>query len=104
MPGKHNTGTISIAPLNTELMKVKIVGTSPLIFHKWDEKAIRMILDKQMKKAQKGREIRDPEKEYENSFYYDKEGNIAFPLLPLTREFGPSSRRDKLLDWLSLTR
>lgn len=62
-----------------QLMKVKITGTAPLIFHKWDEKAIRMILDKQMKKASPGREIRNPEKEYENSFYYDASGKIAFP-------------------------
>lgn len=92
MPVAKAQGEISVAPLNTEIMKVKIIGTTPLIFHKWDEKAIKMILDKQMKKAQKGREVRDPEKEYENSFYYDSEGNIAFPARNIKQAIVGSAR------------
>lgn len=64
-------------------MKVKIVGMpfSSLIFHKWSEKAKREMLEKQMKKAQKGRETRNPEAEYKASFYYDAENFVAFPAL-----------------------
>ena len=71
--------TFQIPAPNQKLMKVKITGTSPLIFHKWSQKAIRMILDKQMKKAAKGREVRDPEAEYKESFYSDPEGSIYVP-------------------------
>ena len=77
---------------NIKLMKVRIQGTAPLIFHKWDEKAIKMILDKQMKKAQKGRDVRDPEKEYENSFYYDSNKNIAFPARNIKQAIVGSAR------------
>ncbi len=77
---------------NITPMKVKLIGTSPLIFHKWDEKAIRMILDKQMKKAAKGREVRDPEKEYEASFYRDAKGNIAFPARNIKQAIVGSAR------------
>lgn len=72
---------INIPAPNIQSMKVTIRGTSPLIFHKWSEKAIKMILDKQMKKAQKGREVRNPEEEAEASYYKDTEGNVAFPAL-----------------------
>jgi hypothetical protein len=89
---KKDVQGLSIPAMNIQLMKVKINGTAPLIFHQWDEKAIRMILDKQMKKAQKGREVRDPEKEYESSFYYDSEGNIAFPARNIKQAIVGSAR------------
>ena len=89
------TGTIEafqIPAPNIQMMKVRIKGTSPLIFHKWDEKAIKMILDKQMKKVTKGREIRDPEKEYKSSFYFDKDGNIAVPTRNIKQAIVGSAR------------
>lgn len=66
---------------NIKSLSVEIEGTNPLIFHKWSEKAKQMILDKQMKKASKGREIRNPEQDIEDSYYKDSEGRIAFPAL-----------------------
>lgn len=92
---KSKTGTIEafqIPAPNIQMMKVRIKGTSPLIFHKWDEKAIKMILDKQMKKAVKGREVRDPEKEYRNSFYYDADGHIAIPTRNIKQAIVGSAR------------
>lgn len=77
---------------NIQLMKVKIIGTAPLIFHKWDEKAIKMMLDKQMKKPAAAKEARDPEKEYQNSFYKDSEGNIAFPARNIKQAIVGSAR------------
>lgn len=73
------TTEFQIPAPNKKIIKVKIEGTSPLIFHKWDEKAIKMMLDKQLKKAQKGRDIREPEREYEHSFYYNALDQVAFP-------------------------
>ncbi len=70
---------ISIPAPNIQMLKVKIFGETPLIYHKWSEKAIKMIEDKQQKKATKGREIRNPEKEYKDSYYYNKDGKISFP-------------------------
>jgi len=66
---------------NIKSLLVVIEGTSPLIFHRWSEKAKQMILDKQMKKASKGREVRNPEKDVEDSYYKNSEGKIAFPAL-----------------------
>ena len=69
--------TISIPAPNIQLLRIKIKGTTPLIFHKWSEKAKKMIKDKEGGKAHKGREIRDPKKEYEESFYYNKDKQIC---------------------------
>lgn len=70
---------VKIPKPNIQTIEVTLTAKSPLIFHKWSEKAKKQILDKQQKRATKGKEIRNPEKEYEASFYYNKEGNIAFP-------------------------
>lgn len=76
---KKTTQEFQIPPLNQKTMKVRIEGTAPIIFHKWSQKAITMILDKQLKKASKGRETRNPEEEYEDSFYYDASDRVAIP-------------------------
>ena len=74
-------------------MEVTIVGTAPLIFHKWSEKAMKMMLNKQMKTADAGkREAKDPQKDYEESFYYNKEKKIAFPALSIKQAMVDSAR------------
>lgn len=68
---------VNISKIDTEHMLVPIVGTSPLIVHKFSEKAKRQMLD-----AQQGRkspkERRDPEADYEAAFYRTKDG-YGFP-------------------------
>ncbi len=83
---------VTIPKPNLQLLSVNIKGTAPLIFHRWSEKAKKMIQDKQAKKANKGREARNPEKEYEESFYYNSEGKIAFPALNIKQAITDSSR------------
>lgn len=70
---------ISIPKPDIKIVEVTITGKTPLIYHKWAEKAKRQIRDKQQKVAKTGREIRDPKQEYEDSFYTNKAGKIAFP-------------------------
>src|SRR5215217_577778 len=70
---------VNISRIDTEHMFVPIVGTAPLIIHKFSEKAKRQMLD-----AQQGRkspkERRDPEADYQASFYRTKEG-YGFPAI-----------------------
>lgn len=70
---------VGIPKPNIKTLEVTITGKTALIYHKWTEKAKKMILDKHQKKASKGREIRNPKQEYKDSFYYNKDGDIAFP-------------------------
>lgn len=70
---------IEIPSLNIQTMSLILVGDSPLIVHAWSEKAKRAILDKQQKKASKGKEVRDPEKDFEESLYRMEGDTYGFP-------------------------
>ncbi|MBQ8962667.1 MAG: hypothetical protein IJ089_02555 [Clostridia bacterium] len=59
-----------IPPIETKTFNVKLVGDSSLIVHKWSEKAMKMILDKQTKKAGTGKEAKDPWADYCDSMYW----------------------------------
>lgn len=61
---------VAIPEIEIQELTMKIVGDSPLIVHAWSEKAKKMMLDAQMKKASKGREVRDPFAEFCDSLYW----------------------------------
>lgn len=56
--------------IDVRMITVEVVGDSPLVVHKWSEKAKKEMLDKQMKKASKGKEAKDPEMDYYESMYW----------------------------------
>lgn len=62
--------TLTIEPFGTQEAAVWVIGDSPLIVHAWSEKAKKAMLDKQMKKAVKGKEAKNPQQDYEESLYY----------------------------------
>lgn len=62
---------VEIPPIQIEHTVIKVVGDSPLITHKWSEKAKQMMLDKQMKKAvSKGHDAKDPVADFIDSLYW----------------------------------
>lgn len=61
---------IEIPEIEVRSMEVTLIGDSPLIVHKWSEKAKKEMLDKQMKKATKGKEAKDPWIDYCESLYW----------------------------------
>lgn len=76
---------VFVPALKQEALSVNIEGISPLIFHKWSEKAKKQIRDKQQKVASTGREKRNPEQECKDSYYYNDKGEIAFPASSLKK-------------------
>jgi len=70
--------TAELQMIKVETASVKIRGLSPLIMHRWSEKARREMLDKQMKKTVK-KEAKAPEEQYEASLYKLDDGRIGFP-------------------------
>jgi hypothetical protein len=78
MPNEKQTPFIINRP-NIQKITVPIVGTSPLIMHKFSEKAKKQMLDKQMKKAAKKTAARDPQQEFKDSIYRNAKGKVAFP-------------------------
>lgn len=71
MATKTASETIVIPPIQLNNATIKVVGDSPLIMHKWSEKAKREILDKQMKVAKtKGHDVKDPVADFITSMYW----------------------------------
>lgn len=66
-----NNETVSIPAINIQYATITVVGDSPLIVHKWSEKAKKEILDKQQKKAKsKGHDAKDPVRDFIESMYW----------------------------------
>lgn len=62
---------IVIPAIDLKRVDIQVVGDSPLIMHKWSEKAKQMMLDKQMKKATtKGHDAKDPAADFIESIYW----------------------------------
>jgi hypothetical protein len=71
---------ISISRIGTETLRVPILGTAPLIVHKFSEKAKRQMLDGfQGRKSPK--EPMDPEGDYERAFYRLDDDSYGFPVI-----------------------
>jgi hypothetical protein len=66
---KEETQEVAIRPIDIAEFEIPIQGTTPLIVHKFSEKARKSITDKQQQKAKGGREKRDPESEYYAAMY-----------------------------------
>lgn len=77
-----NTGNIIELPeLKRQSVQIRLIGDSPLIVHRFGEKARKMMLDKQMGKAKSGKEAKNPEADYEESMYRTEDGLPGFPAI-----------------------
>lgn len=79
VPKASSSIEIQLPQLNLKDIIIPIVGETSLVVHRWTEKAIKEILDKQMKVAKSGREAKDPIKEYQDSMYRMPDGRHGFP-------------------------
>lgn len=76
-----STTTVTLPPLQIETVNVTLIGDTPLIVHRWSEKAKKQMLDKQMKKASAGKEAKDPERDFRESLYVLEDGTYGFPII-----------------------
>jgi hypothetical protein len=86
-PASKAGATIDLPPLNIQRVQVTLIGDTPLITHKWSEKAKKEMLDKQMKKAKQAKEAKDPDQDFRDSLYIlppEKKGGAeryGFPVI-----------------------
>lgn len=78
MPAKAES-VITLQPIQRQTMRVRIVGDSPLICHRFDEKARKIMLDKQQKKAAQAKAAKDPEADFNAARYVMEDGRDDFP-------------------------
>lgn len=76
--GTAETATIQIDRIAAETITVPIIGTSPLIVHRFSEKAKQQMLDN-MQGRKTPKTPKDPAAEYEAAFYRLKDGGYGFP-------------------------
>jgi hypothetical protein len=66
MPAAKTEATIDIPRVSKSLITLRIVGTAPLIVHRFDEKARQIMLDAQQGRK-KAKEVRDPDADFERA-------------------------------------
>jgi hypothetical protein len=71
---------VVIDQIAAESLRVPIVGTAPLLVHKFSEKAKRQMLDN-MQGRKTPKMAKDPKAEYEAAFYRTKDGAYGFPAI-----------------------
>lgn len=70
---------LRITTQRVDQLVVTVVGVSPLIVSRFDEKAKEMMLAAQQTKTRKAKEPKDPEKEFERRRYRLPDGRDGFP-------------------------
>ena len=78
-PVEEEAATINIDRIAAETLRVPILGTTPLIVHRFSEKAKRQMLDA-MQGRKNPKSIKNPEEEYEAAFYKFKDGGYGLPI------------------------
>jgi hypothetical protein len=71
---------IEINRIGAETIRVPIIGTTPLIVHRFSEKAKRQMLDA-MQGRKTPKQAKDPEAEYEACFYRFPDGGTGMPVI-----------------------
>lgn len=68
---KTEAASIEIKPIELSTFTIRIRGDKPLIMHKWSQKAMQQILDKQMHATKtKGKQAKDPFEDFIGSMYW----------------------------------
>jgi len=81
--------------INRRLVTVRLVGITPLILHKWDEKAKQMMRDKQQSgRKVKERALRDPEAEGEAACYRSEDGRCGVPAMAVKSAIVDAAHND----------
>jgi len=67
------TSEVTIPAMDIRPIEIELVGDSPLVVHRWSEKAKSMLLAKQMKKAKQAKAAKSPEQDFIDSLYWYSE-------------------------------
>lgn len=75
---QEDSATVVIDRIARETIAVPIVGTAPLMVHRFSEKAKKQMLDA-MQGRKTPKQNKDPEAEFEAAFHRLKDGRYGFP-------------------------
>ena len=86
--------TIALKPVKRQYVRFRIRGLSPLIQHRWSEKAKRMMLEKKQGRKTKDREPCDPEAEAREATYFTSSGAYGVPAMAIKRALIAAAHKD----------
>jgi hypothetical protein len=86
---------LKLPDFKTQAFRIWLIGDTPLITHAWSEKAKRSMLDKQKKEITEGRDIRDPERDFEDSLYQVGDGLYGFPATAVKKAMLQVAHKDR---------
>ena len=70
---------IELDRISLDTLDIDIEGITPLITHRWSEKAKKEMRDKQAGVTRKKKEPKNPQAEYESAFYRLPDGSAGMP-------------------------
>jgi len=79
-PTQQEASEIQIDRIAVSRMRVPIIGTTPLIVHRFSEKAKKKMLD-DMQGRKSPKQPKDPAAEFEGAFYRFEDGSNGFPVI-----------------------
>jgi hypothetical protein len=85
---------IVVKPLQVKALEVEVLGTTPLVTHKWSEKAKAMMRKKHAGDKSKNREVRDPEQECKDATYFLSDGRWGVPAMSLKSAIIKAAHKD----------
>jgi hypothetical protein len=90
---EHN-GQAKLKPIRKEQITLRITGISPLIQHRWGNKAKEMMRQKHAGKKTRTRDIRDPEAEGREAMYLTDDGKPGVPGMAIKRAIIAAAHKD----------
>lgn len=85
---------VKLDPMKIKTIQVAIRGLSPLITHKFSEKARKQMRDKKLGQKVKAREVADPEAEFEAATYYLSDGTYGVPATAIKNAITEAAHKD----------
>jgi hypothetical protein len=85
---------VKLRPINQDLIQVTITGTSSLVQHQWDDKAVEMMRQKQQGVRTKNRDARNPEAEFEAATYRTTDGEYGIPVTAIKASIIGAAHKD----------
>mgnify|MGYP003393138326 CR=1 FL=1 len=102
---KKTEGGVVIERIQPSVIELEVIGTTQLLVCAWSFKAKKQMLDKQMKKATRGKEAKNPEEDYKNSRYQavDPNGEYLWDGIPAGGVKGCLVNACRAVDGLPMT-
>lgn len=87
-------GVITVPAVMRSEITFRILGVTPLIQHKWSEKAKEMIRQKQAGKKTKQRDAREPDAEFLAATHFTQDGEYGIPAMAIKNAIINAAHKD----------